>query len=676
MATVQLFAAPAPAPWDADSLKFMTFDLNRSALSPEDLGAYPISKSKYDAPAYCIPYPSNEQGLWRVRIDREKDKYLSTPGCPPDIWLPPGQELADLYDGDLYVVEGEKKAAAVRKFWKLPNVVGIGGCWNAMVKSKTTETYKLVEHLQLLITPGRKIHLILDGDVIENKNVGRAAITLNSCIEALNGTMTLYRPPLPEYKGVDDWIYFDAKNAKPENLEVIDISKLSINRALLYKQLECSLNQDGGLILNELNAFKLLAYHFQSQGIARDKRLGFISSESRSVTPAALDQEALEYLQGTIAPRYPAGAINGALQTYIASESLAVDLVQDMVSNRLVWDGTPRLESWGSEYFETDIPKLANEWGRLLLTSLGMRILEPGCKVDTVFILNGKQGIGKTTFFEDLAIIDGHSFYKSVMDLPGSTGDDRTFKMSLAASLVVDLGEGVVFESRKTSSDRLNQFITERVDEYRIVHAKQNTIAPRGYIIVGTTNRNDQLSDLTGSRRFLYLNPVKIKRLEYATKLQLLAEVAATRAQIKATDWFNLRLTMDDLPQRLKADKEHITGVQDMLNTEYYRADALADAIEGMIQNGDFSTLKGGQEQVLTAMFIASRLNYSNLIQGANQIGRKISELNGAPTFPYKFEKVRKRAPQIDFKQGHKELYTGHITNDQVMFTCFIVTRK
>src|SRR5207342_2556182 len=74
--------------------------------------------------------------------------------------------LEGMFDGDLYIVEGEKKAAAVFKYWKLPNVVGIGGCWNAVRTIEASGAYKLIDRLHLLITPGRKIKVILDSDVI------------------------------------------------------------------------------------------------------------------------------------------------------------------------------------------------------------------------------------------------------------------------------------------------------------------------------------------------------------------------------------------------------------------------------------------------------------------------------------------------------------------------------
>ena len=350
-------------------------------------------------------------------------------------------------------------------------------------------------------------------------------------------------------------------------------------------------------------------------------------------------------------------------------------MVQDLVKNRLVWDGVERLETWGSEYFETELPKLANEWGRILFTSLVSRILEPGCKVDTVCILNGPQGIGKTTFFTELATIDGYNFYRAIADLPGSTGDDRTFKQTLVISLVVDLGEGIIFESRKTSSDRLKQFITDQYDEYRVAYAKNNTNAPRGYILVGTTNRSDQLTDYTGSRRFLYLNTKKIKRLEYSVKLQLLAEVAAKYEEIRKSNWYDLRLTREDLPQALQDEHPHITQVNELLNVEHYRTDYLTETIQQHLDNDDVSRLNT-DEVIINAPFIAARLGKSGDVSFIGLVGRKITELSGSPIFPYTFEPVRKYIKQADFKPGHKEAYVGTITNAQAQFRCYIVKRK
>lgn len=674
MTATFLFAPPPPAPWDKESTEFMLYDLGRSALGPDDLGCYPIDSRKYSAPAYCIPYNGNDK-LYRCRIAREENKYISTPNVTPDLWLPPGVDLAEMYDGDLYIVEGEKKAAAVFKYWKVPNVVGIGGCWNAVRKSEKNESYSLIERLQLLITPGRQVNVILDGDVIENKNVGRAALTLQSCIEAMNGTMTLYTPP-EEWKGVDDWIYQDKESA-PNKLLLVPFDKLSINRTLLYKQLNCSLNDKGGLIHNELNGAKLLAHHFKAIRIVCDKRLGFIDDKHNQVSPESMADLSLQYLQGDISPRYPAGVIGGAYNSYRVQGS-QYDLVQDFVKNALKWDGTERLDTWGQEYFETDRPTVAAEWGRLLFTGMVLRILEPGTKVDTVLILNGPQGIGKTTFFEQLANIDGFDFYRAITDLPGSTGDDRTFKQTITAALIVDLGEGIIFESRKTNTDRLKQFLTERSDEYRVAYAKQNTIVPRGYIFVGTTNRGDQLSDATGSRRFLYLNVKSIKRMDYAMKLQLMAEVAAKADEIRNSDWYRLRVKLEDVPQELRDEHPHLKTAIELLNVEHYRPDALTDFIKGLLESGTMATHKETGQIIISANYLASMQQAtSDVFRTRNIISRKLSELSVSPQFPFKLEAKRYRIPQIVFHSSLQEaLYKDSATNAQLMFQCYVVTKK
>lgn len=655
----------------------MNVDLERSWLKPEDLGAYPIPKALYGVAGYCILYPGST--THRVRLARDKDKYLAGRGTTPDIWFSPKEEFENLFDDDLWIFEGEKKAACAVKAWKemkgyIQNVVGIGGCWNAMKKKEGGGYMIGPDRLRILLSRGgRTVHVVLDGDVIENKHVGQAAQTLKNCIEDLGCTMILYRPEVG-WKGFDDWIY-QQPAASPATLEIVPFDKLEINRSLLYDTLGCHLNDKQGLILNELNGSKLLEHHFQAIGIVADKRLGYIEAASkRQVSPDLMHNKAVSYLQGDINPRYPYGSIGGAFGLY-SIVSKATDLVQIFVK-ALQWDGVDRLETWGSEYFETSFPKLANEWGRLLFSGLVMRILEPGCKVDTVPILNGPQGIGKTTFFYELATIDGFVFYKSISDLPGSVGDDRTFKQGLVNSLVCDLGEGIIFESRKTSSDRLKQFITDQVDEYRVAYAKQNTIAPRGYIFVGTTNRGDQLSDYSGSRRFLYLNVKSIKRMAPLIRYQIMAEVVARFAAIKEEKWYDLRLTMDDMPQQLKDDNTHITNVQELMNVEHMRNDPAAEMLQMVIEGNEPAFLKDSGEYVLTISWTTARLNLSRPITNDYKVGRMLVDLNGSPQFPYTFEKVRKRATQIEFKAGQREVYTDYSTSQNPMMYVYIVRKK
>jgi hypothetical protein len=133
---------------------------------------------------------------------------------------------------------------------------------------------------------------------------------------------------------------------------------------------------------------------------------------------------------------------------------------------------------------------------------------------------------------------------------------------------------------------------------------------------------------------------------------------------------------MDDMPAALREEHSHVTQVNELLNIEHYRADSLTELITQLIENDDISRQKSDGAQVVTCMFVAARTGSNNALSMANTVGRKFVELNSSPIYPYTFEKTRKRGAQLDFKQGHRELYTGHITNDQVMFTCFIIRKK
>jgi hypothetical protein len=154
-----------------------------------------------------------------------------------------------------------------------------------------------------------------------------------------------------------------------------------------------------------------------------------------------------------------------------------------------------------------------------------------------------------------------------------------------------------------------------------------------------------------------------------------MAEVVAKFEAIKNSDWYTLRLTLEDLPQKLRDENQHITQVNELLNVEHYRSDTLTEIILALIENNIPSRLKSG-EMVLVKQLIAQHSGQMSSISLSNAIGRKLSELNSSPQFPYAIKQDRKRIPQMDFKQGHKELYTGHINNDQGQFPCFIVRKK
>jgi len=650
------------------SITFMNNDLARSGLVPEDLNAYPVAlQGMGTTAAYVIPY--EDPRMYRMRYDRKIDKYTQPKGLR-DVWWSPHQDIKLFRTKDiLYLIEGEKKAAKFVKTWPGLPTFGIGGAHNALIK-EVDGSRRLLDPILAAIKPGMRVVAIFDGDIQTKPGIQQAAHNLAFAVKAAGCNLEVFRPP--NSKGVDDWLV-ESPNAELADLVSIPLTELEESRKQLYITLGLSLSEKGTPIHNELNAAKILAHRFKDNTYI-DKRLGLVSGgEAKGME--ILENEALEYIQGDLLPHMPQSKINSGLRAALLGSQK--DLLQEMFRG-LEWDGTHRLNTWGSKYFETNFPAYADEWGRLLITGMTLRVLQPGTKVDRACILVGAQGIGKSTFFEELASFSGYSFYHACTELSADSGDtSRTQTIAFAKSLIVDLAEGVVFETRKAAMDRAKQRITQVSDEYREVYATSTRVEKRGFIFVGTTNRMDQLGDNTGSRRFLNINVTRIKKLGYFDKLQLIAEVVAKEADIRPSDWYNLRVSVDDAPDSLRETHEHIKDVQALVNTQFSRPDAIGEFILALLESGEPAHLRDNMDAMfITAGFITARAGNALDFGSKNMISRVLSSLSSAPTFPYKLEVARKRMPQLAIPIELVPAYTEGITNSQYMVNGFIATRK
>ncbi|NUN66341.1 hypothetical protein HCU40_16675 [Pseudanabaena biceps] len=162
---------------------------------------------------------------------------------------------------------------------------------------------------------------------------------------------------------------------------------------------------------------------------------------------------------------------------------------------------TSILDTISNDYFSTTEP-IYNTMVKKALIAAVARAYRPGCKVDTTLILQGGQGVGKSTFFKILA---GDFFDDGL----GSNVTDQNEKMRLSAHWILEWGElERIFSQRDASS--IKAFLTSTHDSYRRPWGKNIETYPRHCVIVGSTNRDDFLNDSTGSRRF-WVVPVQGK---------------------------------------------------------------------------------------------------------------------------------------------------------------------
>jgi predicted P-loop ATPase len=185
----------------------------------------------------------------------------------------------------------------------------------------------------------------------------------------------------------------------------------------------------------------------------------------------------------------------------------------------LEWDGVERLDNWLLNYMGAQGPKkYIREVGRKTLVAMVKRIYEPGCKFDQVLILEGAQGIGKSSAVKILA-----SPWFSDTDL--NIGDKDTI-LAIQSNWVMELGE--LATMNRAEVDHLKGFVARNVDRIRAPYGKKMQDYPRQSIFIGTTNNDEYLKDKTGNRRYW---PVKVSNCDFESlaedRDQLLAEAKA-----------------------------------------------------------------------------------------------------------------------------------------------------
>jgi len=151
---------------------------------------------------------------------------------------------------------------------------------------------------------------------------------------------------------------------------------------------------------------------------------------------------------------------------------------------RLEWDGVARVDRWLTDYaavVPTSEPHAAmiRSVARKWLVSCVARAMQPGCKVDTVLILEGRQGIGKSTA---LRVLASDAFYcDSLLDIRGKEAC-QTFQ----GVWIYELSELDALLRRETSA--VKAFLSRSVDRFRVPYGRAPQTVPRSVVFCGTTN--------------------------------------------------------------------------------------------------------------------------------------------------------------------------------------------
>lgn len=174
--------------------------------------------------------------------------------------------------------------------------------------------------------------------------------------------------------------------------------------------------------------------------------------------------------------------------------------IKEYLDNLSEWDGIDRVETLLVDYFGATDNSYTRAVTRKTMVAAVARIYHPGTKFDSVLILNGPQGIGKSTFFAKLAG-DWFSDSLTLTDMKDKAGPEK-----LQGYWMLELGE--LAGMRKTDVEVVKSFISRCDDKYRASYGVNVESHPRQCVIVGSTNAESGfLRDITGNRRFW---PVRI----------------------------------------------------------------------------------------------------------------------------------------------------------------------
>jgi len=167
----------------------------------------------------------------------------------------------------------------------------------------------------------------------------------------------------------------------------------------------------------------------------------------------------------------------------------------------LQWDGTHRLLHVARDVLGDLDPNHADMLRKWFISAVA-RVLEPGCKVDTALILQSSdQGLNKSSFFKALAD-PWHS--DSEMSVEGKDG-----MLQLHAAWIHEWGELEYIVNERVEA-KVKQFLSSAVDLFRAPFARAPAPHPRTSVVVGSTNAERFLTDVTGLRRYWIMTILRL----------------------------------------------------------------------------------------------------------------------------------------------------------------------
>ncbi len=554
-------------------------------------GAEVVGRKSGDYAGLVIPYfhpESNQVREYRLRRDhpdfghdfagnlKERQKYLSAPGRANMLYLPPGVSQSLLRDSalPLVITEGEFKTLAL---WRLANhggpsharflPVGVSGvyAWRGTIgKTVGPDGSRLdvkgtIPDLEWVAWQDRKVVITYDADAITKAPVRIARAELAAHLRGRGAQVGFLEWDLAKGKGIDNHLAVAGPDRVLDEISHVDFASSAWRTDLIRGKPPMN-NTEGRILPVLANAIAAFRHAPEWGGVLAFNEFAY-GTVAMKPTPWGIvpkgewtdheDRLAAEWLQkqGILVTVDVAGQ---AIQT--AARDHPIHPVKTYLHG-LDWDGVQRVDTWLSSYLGSEDTEYARAVGSRWLISAAARILRPGAKADCCLILEGPQGIRKSTALKTLA---GEFFTDELADL-GS----KDAAMQTRGVWIIELSELDSLSHSEVA--RIKAFMSRTTDRFRPPYGMRLVESPRQCVFAGTVNHSTYLRDETGGRRFW---PIACGRIDVETlardRDQLWAEAKA-RFDAGCVWWLDsaelVRMASDEQTERYEGDPwEEVIG--------------------------------------------------------------------------------------------------------------------
>lgn len=373
----------------------------------------------------------------------------------------------------------------------------------------------------------------------------------------------------------------DLSKATPE--EILELTDADISAGSQALALNLTRTEKGMAHANLDNCVRILERDIPLVGLVWfDEFLGRILTQHRTIGGSpdsaphewsrAHDLNLTCYIQAhirihTIAPHHVSAAVEAVARRRTRN------CVKDWLAG-LQWDQIPRCETMMEDHFGVQPSAYARAASLNFWVSMIARVYRPGCKVDNMLILEGKQGVGKSRALEAI----GGDWFSTQHE---SASNAKAFAEILEGKLLIEIDEMHSFSRSEVT--RVKAAVSNGIDRYRGAYDPRATDHARTSVFVGTTNADDWHTDETGARRFWPMACMGRVDVDAIFKLREQYFAEALSRYLAGATWYGMPETETETEQRARyRDDVWAEGVDRYLGQEKI-SDRWADRLTPLV---------------------------------------------------------------------------------------------